>query len=216
MVEQSKTVDKSLDVLWSLRDDGPASASSLARRLEASRTVVLRLLSSLESKSLVRRAEGEYRLGYGLVELAAGIDSDLRHEARRSLEALFEAFNETVVIAVRDGNEVVVIDQIVPDDRIVTVRYATGVRHPVGRGAHGVALDGDFDGTYACTSDELERDVSGLAAPIRDSRGRVVAAIGIVAPSRRFPNELDAAKEVVNAAAEIGRRLGVYEAKDDR
>ena len=142
MAEQSKTVDKSLEVLWSLRENGPANVATLSRRLDSSRTVVLRLLASLEIRRLVRRSEGEFRLGYGLIDLASGIESELRTAARQPLENLSVEFNETAVIAVRDGDDVVAVDQVVPEHRLVTVRYTAGVRHPLGVGAHGKVLEG--------------------------------------------------------------------------
>jgi len=54
---------------------------------------------------------------------------------------------------------------------------------------------------YATEVEELEADIVGAAAPIRDSRGRIVAAMCVAAPKDRRINDLDVLAEVVVRAA---------------
>ena len=63
---------------------------------------------------------------------------------------------------------------------------------------------------YATNADESEAGVSGVAAPIRDSTGRVRAALTVSAPTSRLTEEQVAAiaPATVRAAEEIGARLG--------
>ncbi|MDQ3547386.1 MAG: IclR family transcriptional regulator, partial [Chloroflexota bacterium] len=63
---------------------------------------------------------------------------------------------------------------------------------------------------YATNADESEAGVSGVAAPIRDSTGRVRAALTVSAPTSRLSEEQVAAiaPATIRAAAEIGARLG--------
>ena len=49
------------------------------------------------------------------------------------------------------------------------------------------------------------------AAPIRDFRGRIVAALNVSAPSFRFEKRLEPAGEAVRSAAEeLSLRMGFY------
>ncbi len=63
---------------------------------------------------------------------------------------------------------------------------------------------------YATNADESEAGVSGVAAPVRDSTGRVRAALTVSAPTSRLTDEQIAviAPATINAAAELGSRFG--------
>lgn len=63
---------------------------------------------------------------------------------------------------------------------------------------------------YATNADESEAGVSGVAAPVRDSTGRVRAALTVSAPTSRLSDEQIAAiaPATMRAASEIGGRLG--------
>ena len=57
--------------------------------------------------------------------------------------------------------------------------------------------------------EEFEPGLVAAAAPVRDSGGRVVAAVNVSAPAFRFAERLDeAAAAVVAAAAELSAELG--------
>ncbi len=67
---------------------------------------------------------------------------------------------------------------------------------------------------YALTCDELEAGLVAAAAPIRDFRGRIVAALNISAPQFRFEGRLDAAGGHTRASAdELSGRLGWFAAR---
>ena len=63
---------------------------------------------------------------------------------------------------------------------------------------------------YALDNQELERGLSGVAAPVRTVEGRVVAAVGMAGPSPRFRGKELAEKIAMTkeAAAKIGASLG--------
>ncbi len=63
---------------------------------------------------------------------------------------------------------------------------------------------------FAVVDQELERGLVGVAAPVRDFRGRIVAAINVSAPKFRFGVQLETVggPEVRRAAGELSRRLG--------
>ena len=65
---------------------------------------------------------------------------------------------------------------------------------------------------YAITIDELEEGLAGIAAPIFDSSGEVIASICISGPSYRFVNrQIELAELVVRAADDISYQLGYIE-----
>lgn len=70
---------------------------------------------------------------------------------------------------------------------------------------------------YASDDEEFHQGVRCVAAPVRDASGRVVAAIGISAPSNRLPRSrfAVAGSVVIRAASDLGARLGFAEAEVD-
>lgn len=67
---------------------------------------------------------------------------------------------------------------------------------------------------YAIEKGEAFPDVTGLAAPIFDHEGKIVAAASIVAPTHRVPDERigPLLKKIVHATMEISRELGAPQA----
>ena len=63
---------------------------------------------------------------------------------------------------------------------------------------------------YALEDEESEAGMRAVAAPVRDSSGKVVASVGIAGPVQRLSEDMMAkfAPEVVETAASISRRLG--------
>ena len=62
---------------------------------------------------------------------------------------------------------------------------------------------------YARVREEFEEGLVGVSAPIRDFRGRVVAALNVSAPALRLGERLDAAGRVTaEAAAQVSAHLG--------
>jgi DNA-binding IclR family transcriptional regulator len=63
---------------------------------------------------------------------------------------------------------------------------------------------------YAVNDEELEPELFAVAAPVRDHRGQVVAAVSISAPSYRVPpaRREDLAALVTRTADDVSRRLG--------
>jgi DNA-binding IclR family transcriptional regulator len=63
---------------------------------------------------------------------------------------------------------------------------------------------------FAVVDQEYERGLVGVAAPVRDFRGRIIAAVNVSAPKFRFGAQLEAVggPRVKAAAAELSRQLG--------
>jgi len=231
MGDTSKTVHQALLALEALRDGGPGTVTDLARRLGLSRTVMTRLVTTLEQHDLVRRTGDGIDLGFGLLDLATGLAATLRDTARPFLQELAVRFHETAVLAVADHDMAVAVDQVVPDRRLVRVHYRAGTRHSLADAAHGRAMLAFAPaavsrmGTlpapaelehelavvrrrgYAVSHDELETGVAGLAAPVLDHTGVAIASVGVVAPVTRLPAERTLGPAVVDAAERITAAL---------
>lgn len=227
-IEVLQSADQALEVLLSLGEHGPETVSGLARRLDRNRTVVHRLVATLEQRGFVRRHEdATIALGPALLALGSRIAPELRAVARPHLLHLAHVTGETAVLSVPDGDGVVALDQVPGERHTVQVRYRPGTRHPQTHAAHGRALlaaahedratallDDATSETvervnraredgYATSHDELQSGAAGVAAPIRDDEGRAVASIGIVAPVSRLGRPDALAGPVLAAAAAV-------------
>lgn len=208
MTEHSKTVDNALTLLGLLAEQREgATAASLARTLGLSRSAVARLLASLEAHGLARRRAQGWGPGLGLLTLVAGIEPQLRAIARAELERLAARFDETAVLTIRDGDEAVAVDQVVPGTRVVQVHYGTGTRHALDTAASGRALRSSDPTAVVRSEGELEPGVRGVAAPVLGPDGRTVASIAVVAPAHRFPPEDQVADAVTSSAQRISTGL---------
>ena len=110
------------------------SLSDLSRELGLNKTTVFRLLSALESESLLSRNErGEsYVLGPEILAMAgfALRNIDLRAAARSDLEQLAESTGETTSLEIVSGNEMLIIDEIVGGHLVSGIR-SLGTRWPL-------------------------------------------------------------------------------------
>lgn len=222
----SRTLSRGLALLNALGEhpDG-ATVSALAEATKLDRAVLYRLLDTLTNEGFVTRDADSrrYRLGLAMLELGvrAAQGLEVRRLAGPPLRGLSEDTGETACLAVRDRDDMVVVEVIEPGDRFVQVNYRVGFRHPLGVAAHGKALLAFLpEGSrtpelqsvrqrgVAYTRDELEHGASGVAAPVFDHTGRAVAAVGIVAPNTRLPDPESIALRVLRSAREISERLG--------
>ena len=222
----SRTLARGLALLNALGEANEGeTVSGLAEATGLDRAVLYRLLDTLTDEGFVTRdAESRrYRLGLAMLELGvrAATGLEVRRLAGPALKTLSEETDETACLAVRDRDDLVVVEVIEPGDRFVQVNYRIGFRHPLGVAAHGRALlaflpEGAKDPSLqsvrqrgvAYTRDELEPGASGVAAPVFDHTGKAVAAVGIVAPTARLPEPEQIALRVLRTAREISERLG--------
>lgn len=222
--ETSQTLDRGLRVLKLLADtDHGLTVTELANKLGVNRTVVYRLLATLEQHALVRRdIGGRARVGLGVLRLAHRVHPLLREAALPALRGLAEDIGATAHLTLVDGNEALAVAVVEPSWTDYHVAYRTGFRHPLDRGAAGrailagrAALAGDGNplpnGDARCTTapgfvlthGELERGASGAAAPLLGVSG-VEGSVGVVmlaesVPERVGPRVVEAATEVSDA-----------------
>ncbi|MEU9480492.1 IclR family transcriptional regulator [Streptomyces sp. NPDC048191] len=95
-------------------------------------------------------------------------------------------------------------------------RYGHGMRQVQTAGALIDELQLIRTAGYAKVDGELEDGLVGVAAPVRDWRGRLVAAINVGAPRSRLHHQLDAAGRVtLRCATQLSRTLGYSGALGD-
>jgi IclR family transcriptional regulator, KDG regulon repressor len=233
VAEISKTADHALSVLLEVGERGPLTPAAIARSLGMNRTVVHRLLSTLHQRGFITREENGYVPGAILVRLAEHVQPELRARGRAVMRELSDLVCETVVMHVADGNDAVVLDQVVSDRNVVRVEHAIGSRHALVTGASGRALlafrgqptvdrvtrtigDADvlrrqLEGVrqlgYALSHDELQQGVHGLAVPVLDPSGTAVASLAILVPVTRASNLLGHTDALLQASARLAQAL---------
>jgi DNA-binding IclR family transcriptional regulator len=207
-VETSQTLDRGLRVLQTLAAAPQGlTITALAAEIGVNRTVVYRLVATLEQHGLARRdGSGRLHVGLGVLALARGLQPVLRELSAPVLRALAERVGATAHLTVADGGEALAIAVVEPTWTDYHVAYRVGARHPLGQGAAGKAiLLGRQSGQgYVETVGEIQAGARGVAAPVLGVEG-LEASVGIVSLG-----DLDAAvmgPEVVAAAAQVAERL---------
>lgn len=182
--ETSQTLDRGIRVLMVLAAAPQGlSVTALSEALGINRTVVYRLVSTLEQHALVRRdGQGRLHVGLGVLHLATAVQPVLRDVAIPVLRQLAERVGCTAHLTVAEGDEALALAVIEPSWTDFHVSYRVGARHPLTRGAAGRAillLRQEGGPAYVATSGELEPGARGLAAPVRGVSG-LEASIGVV------------------------------------
>lgn len=230
--EGATVLRNGIRVLQAFRVEEPAmGVTEIARRLDLHKSTVSRLLATLEQLGLVEREpdSGRFHLGLGVIGLAGPLlaDLDVRRVAHPVLEALTGQTGETTALVVWSGQEAVSVEQVASPQKVkhtaqIGTRYAGAENASVrvflaadpaagrGRSAPDPAVERVRQDGYAVNDGETSPDEIGVAAPVRDHRGQVVAAVLLSAPRYRVPAaQLPALGARVRAAAdEVTARLG--------
>ncbi|SFP23289.1 IclR family transcriptional regulator [Tranquillimonas alkanivorans] len=173
--------------------------AQIASALGVHRAIAYRLVATLEQHMLiVRQHDGRITLGGGLVALAARVEGQLRSLSRPVLKRLADETGATAFLCVGHGDECVALQVVEPDSALLSVSYRVGSRHPVTRGAAGLAIaslrpeapddppavrQAREDG-YSVTRGELQPGAVGVAAPVRfadRALAHAEACVGVVA-----------------------------------
>jgi len=207
--ETAQTLDRGLRVLTILAaTPGGLTVTEISTRLEINRTVVYRLVSTLEQHALTRRdGRGRVHVGLGVLHLASGVQPVLRDLAIPILRELAEEVGCTAHLTVADGEEAMALAVVEPSWTDFHVAYRVGSRHALRRGAAGKAilLGREADAApYAVTSGELQTGATGIAAPVYGVEG-LDASVGIVTLGELDIEEIG--PKVAAAAEEVARAL---------
>lgn len=138
-------VERALDVLRLFADDGVTElgVTEIAERLDLSKAVIHRILTSFRVKGFVTVDDESrrYRLGPEVLTLGlAYLDRlDVHELARRTMRELARQSNETSTLSVRVGWQRVYIDQATPA-RDIKMVVQLGGAYPLHAGASSKAL----------------------------------------------------------------------------
>ncbi|MCC9158397.1 helix-turn-helix domain-containing protein [Streptomyces parvulus] len=211
--ETSQTLDRGLRVLKLLADtDHGLTVTELSHKLGVNRTVVYRLLATLEQHALVRRdLGGRARVGLGVLGLGRQVHPLVREAAMPALRALAEDIGATAHLTLVDGAEALAVVVVEPTWTDYHVAYRAGFRHPLERGAAGKAIlsarrpgETAEDPGYTLTHGELEAGACGAAAPLLGVTG-VEGSVGVVMLSEVVPERVG--ERVMHAAREVAEAL---------
>lgn len=206
-VPHSQTLSRGIRVLEVLAEaDGPLTIAELAAALGVHRSIVYRLLRTLEDHGLVgRTASGSIELGARLAALARGVSRDLQSAALPELTAVANDLGMTAFVGILDHGEVVTLVSVEPRHAHATVAQRPGTRHALAVGAPGIAIQtllsrdqrrpaipadtrlepGDDRVTeanvrgYAVSHDEVIPGMASVAVPL-DVPGQPLAALAVV------------------------------------
>jgi DNA-binding IclR family transcriptional regulator len=193
---QSQTLDRGIRILEHLAAVGtPQPIADIGQALGLHRSITYRLLRTLEDHQLVERdAVGHYWLGLGVAGLARGVRTGLQAAALPRLDELVAELGMTAFLVVRTGDEAVTVTSVEPHDTAAHIVYRPGTRHPVGRGAPGLALLMPDAPTpedraaltearrvgWASSHGEVIPGIRSIAAPVLGPDGGARAALAVV------------------------------------
>ncbi|WP_245761788.1 IclR family transcriptional regulator [Saccharopolyspora shandongensis] len=221
---RSQTLSRGIQVLELLAAaERPRSIDEIAADLGVHRSIVYRIVRTLEDHRLVARdSAGRCAPGAGLAVLAHGVARDLQSVAVPELAAVAADLAMTSFVVVHDHGECITLASVEPRRAAGTVAEHPGTRHPLEHGAPGVALlallgaEGLGEDVaarvaearrqgYATSRDEVIPGLSSVAVPIL-SRGSCAAVAVVYVSSDRAPAEL--AERLQVAANAIGAQVG--------
>lgn len=194
--------------------------AELATALGVHRSIVYRLVRTLEDHRLARRSGNIVELGVGLTELARGATRKWEDLARGVVRATADDLAMTTYISVQDDSDCVVLMSEEPLGRQGTVTYRLGYRHSLDAGADGKVIQSELSETqwaglspsvarsseigtiqqlgYATSTGEVLPGVSAVAVPIRLHSWNA-ASLAVVYVESRLP--VDQLAERLRAAA---------------
>jgi DNA-binding IclR family transcriptional regulator len=224
-------LDKAVGVLHSVAES-PCGLAELCERTGLPRATAHRLAAGLEvHRLLARDAEGRWRLGPAVTELAGHVNDPLLAAGTVVLPRLREITGESIQLYRREGTSRVCVAALEPLAGLRdTVPVGTRLPMTAGSGAKVLLAYSDAatqqavlpqakftDRTlaevrrrgWAQSAAEREPGVASVSAPVRDGRGAVVAAVSVSGPIDRMGRRPGArwAADLLAASEALTRRL---------
>lgn len=223
MVNGTQTLERALDILFALTEaDTTLTVSEIATKVAIPESTAYRLLQTLERKGIVeRKSIGQIGLGLRILDIARSLhqqtDGELFNVARPIMEKLTEQTNESSLLCVKAGMQVVCV-QHVETRHMIRLSIENGKTMPLFRGASGKAilafetnrvieqvllqtssddkvrksiyteLEQTRELGYSFTIGEVDPYIFGVAAPIFDASRRVIASLTVGGPTVRMPS----------------------------
>ena len=224
-------LDKAVGLLHTVAES-PCALAELCERTGLPRATAHRLATGLETHRLLARdADGRWRLGPALTELAGQVNDPLLAAGAVILPRLREMTEESVQLYRREGTSRICIAALEPPAGLRdTVPVGTPLPMTAGSGAkvllafadaatqQAVLPEAMFNERtlaevrrrgWAQSAAEREPGVASVSAPVRDGRGAVVAAISVSGPIDRMGRRPGArwAADLLAAADALTSRL---------
>jgi hypothetical protein len=211
--ETSQTLDRGLRVLEAVAESADGlTVTELAMALGIGRTVVYRLVVTLENHAYIRRSsDGKCRRGLGVLALGRQVQPLVRDTSLPALRLLADAVGATAVLTIVDGQEALSAVVVEPTRSDLHVASRPGSRHPLEHGAAGRAIlaarttaGRPLDPPWVIATGDGPQGAYGIAVPVLGVPG-LEASVGVLA--LRELNEADVGPRVARAAGEIARAL---------
>ena len=211
--ETSQTLDRGLRVIEAIAESADGlTVTEIAQSLGIGRTVVYRLVVTLENHAFLRRAaDGRCRLGMAVVAMGRAVQPIIRDVALPVLQLLADAVGATAHMTIVDGTEALTAVAVEPSRSDVHVSYRMGARYPLEANAAGRAVlaartvaGRPLDPPWVVATSEGSQGAYGIAVPMMRVPG-FEGSIGVV--SLRELNEAEVGARVARAASEISRAL---------
>ncbi len=211
--ETSQTLDRGLRVLKVVSESADGlTVTEIAQSLGIGRTVVYRLVVTLEQHAFLRRSvDGRCRLGLAVLTLGRQVQPVVRDIALPALRLLADAVGATAHLTIVDGTEALAAVVVEPTRSDVHVAYRMGARHPLESGAGGRAIlaartaaGRALDPPWIVATSDGQQGTYGIAVAVTGVPG-LEASVGVVS-MRELP-EAEVGPRVARAAGEIARAL---------
>ncbi|MEO9632446.1 MAG: helix-turn-helix domain-containing protein [Sulfitobacter sp.] len=220
-----QTLDRGIEALLLVAEAPEGlTVGEIASRLDLHRAVTYRIVATLAERCMLRRvANGRIVLGAATYQLGAPTVDSIRSYALPVLERLAETTGATAFLSMADAEECEVVMTAEPREVAIAIHYRVGRRHPLTRGAAGIAILAARPETsmdtpdirfaryhgYSITQGQLHKGAVGVSSAVRlSSGGRAPQefSIGVVALEDLKLDE--AAQAVVDAAQSLSKAVG--------
>jgi IclR family acetate operon transcriptional repressor len=138
-----QSVDKALDLLELLADEGSMSLIELTERLNQPKSSTYRILLTLENRGFIARSDedGKYCLGYKQLMLTRKLleRNNLRAAALQEMKRLSELFGDTINLGVLVEGSVLYVE-IIESNHALRMTDTVGSKAPVHATAIGKAI----------------------------------------------------------------------------
>jgi DNA-binding IclR family transcriptional regulator len=224
-------LDKAVGLLYTVAES-PCGLAELCERTGLPRATAHRLAAGLEAHRLLARdAQGRWRLGPALSELAGQVHDPLLAAGAAVLPRLREITGESVQLYRREGTWRVCVAAMEPPAGLRDT-VPVGARLPMTAGSGAKVLLAFSDAAtqqavlptakftertlaevrrrgWAQSAAEREPGVASVSAPVRDGRGNVIAAVSVSGPIDRMGRQPGArwAADLLAASEALTRRL---------
>lgn len=220
-----QTLDRGIKALEIISNSKTGvTVAQLAEELAISRSIVYRIITTLENHGMVMRAgSGALLLGAAAVVISQRFEPQLRSIAQPILESLAQKTGVTAFISTAQGDDCYVIMVEECNSSLLRFGYRLGSQHLLTVGAAGIAIlsgraeqatdtpavkQARKDG-YSVTEGELQTGALGVASPIltyKDNNFTLrESCIGVVG-SDKLDKDL-AIQEVTKAVSLLARKI---------